>query len=289
MTIAQLNYFLAVCETKNITAAAGECHISQPAMSAQMKALEDELGTQLFIRENKRIILTPAAKVLREKALAVNQAMEDLYAAANEFRKAKPLCQIGISSNCGILYQYELRDFQKKAANFQYKMQLGSSHKLYDRVRSKELDAAFLCRTEEPSDSSLSWLPLSETNMVFATYPGHQLANRTSVSIEEIAETEMIAYSESEVETADNPFLPMISSKNILFSTNQFSLIKFYITSGQASTFIMEDMICNSPEIIRIPIVGVPKIIEMLVWHRKNKNPGLRQIIDLAHKIQAAH
>ena len=78
MTIAQLNYFLAVCETKNITAAAGECHISQPAMSAQMKALEDELGTQLFIRENKRIILTPAAKELREKALAVNQAMEDL-------------------------------------------------------------------------------------------------------------------------------------------------------------------------------------------------------------------
>ena len=141
-----------------------------------MKALEDELGTQLFIRENKRIILTPAAKVLREKALAVNQAMEDLYAAANEFRKAKPLCQIGISSNCGIFINMNYEISKKKAANFQYKMQFGSSHKLYDRVRNKELDAAFCVVQKSLRTHPLSWLPLSETNMVFATYPGHQLA-----------------------------------------------------------------------------------------------------------------
>ena len=66
-----LQYFLAVAREQSISAAAGSLHISQPALSTQMKALEEELGKQLLIRGvkgSRRVMLTDEGMVLRKRA-----------------------------------------------------------------------------------------------------------------------------------------------------------------------------------------------------------------------------
>lgn len=68
MEIRVLKYFLAVTQEKNMNKAAQLLHISQPTISRQLKALEDELGTQLFIRGNREITLTEDGKYLVDKA-----------------------------------------------------------------------------------------------------------------------------------------------------------------------------------------------------------------------------
>lgn len=60
MELQQLRYVLAVAETRNFTRAAERCHIVQSAMSHQIKALEHELGMQLFARTSRRVELTDA-------------------------------------------------------------------------------------------------------------------------------------------------------------------------------------------------------------------------------------
>lgn len=74
MNIRQLRYFLAVAQELNFTRAAERVGIAQPALSQQIIALEQELGTALFIRDNRRVALSPAGEILVDHAHRVLNA-----------------------------------------------------------------------------------------------------------------------------------------------------------------------------------------------------------------------
>lgn len=68
MNLKQLKYFLMIVEEGQITAAAKKLHIAQPPLSYQLRMLEEELGVQLMKRGSRNITLTPAGKLLKERA-----------------------------------------------------------------------------------------------------------------------------------------------------------------------------------------------------------------------------
>ena len=71
MDFRLLEYFLAVAREQNITTAAESLHISQPALSTQLKNLEEELGKQLLIRGvkgSRKVLLTEEGMILRKRA-----------------------------------------------------------------------------------------------------------------------------------------------------------------------------------------------------------------------------
>lgn len=68
MTLQQLRHFLAIVETGTLSRAAQRCHISQPSMSASLKALERDLGCTLFTRHAKGLLPTPAGRTLQQHA-----------------------------------------------------------------------------------------------------------------------------------------------------------------------------------------------------------------------------
>lgn len=76
LEIRTLEYFLAVAREQNITAAAESMHISQPALSRQIKAMEDELGKPLIIRGAKgsrKLLLTDEGQILKRRKVQHNQ------------------------------------------------------------------------------------------------------------------------------------------------------------------------------------------------------------------------
>ena len=76
MELRELEYFLAIAKEENITAAAKSLHLSQPALTRQLKLLESELGTQLVIRGNRRLTLTEDGMMLRKRAEEVMRLLE---------------------------------------------------------------------------------------------------------------------------------------------------------------------------------------------------------------------
>jgi DNA-binding transcriptional LysR family regulator len=68
MNIKRLAYFLEISKTLNITKAAENLHISQPPLTAQLKLLEEELGTVLFIRTTRKLEITEAGEKLKSRA-----------------------------------------------------------------------------------------------------------------------------------------------------------------------------------------------------------------------------
>ena len=84
MTLKQLEYFLAIAKSESITRAAEELHVSQPPLSLQLKALEDELGVALFHRDKKGLTITHSGRVFQ---LRVQELFEQINEMVREVRE----------------------------------------------------------------------------------------------------------------------------------------------------------------------------------------------------------
>ncbi|RAN87517.1 LysR family transcriptional regulator [Bacillus sp. SRB_28] len=84
MDIRVLRYFIAVATQENISAAANSLHLSQPTLSRQLNNLEEELGTTLFVRGNRKITLTDEGMFLLERAKEIVDLVEKTEANFNQ-------------------------------------------------------------------------------------------------------------------------------------------------------------------------------------------------------------
>ena len=83
VSLAQLEYFVAVAEEGNVGRAAARLHLSQPPLSRQMRSLEDELGVQLFERTSRGVRLLPPGATLLSRARAILADVADAARAVH--------------------------------------------------------------------------------------------------------------------------------------------------------------------------------------------------------------
>lgn len=88
-SLRQLQYAVAVADARSFSEAAVRCHVSQPSLSAQVAQLEDALGTRLFERDRRKVLLTPAGEQILERARLVLREIDDLVDLAQ--RSTDPL------------------------------------------------------------------------------------------------------------------------------------------------------------------------------------------------------
>jgi DNA-binding transcriptional LysR family regulator len=82
VSLSQLRYFVTVAEEGNVGRAAQRLYVAQPAVSRQIRALEDEIGTPLFSRTPRGMSLLPPGRVFLDRARAILAAIDDAANAA---------------------------------------------------------------------------------------------------------------------------------------------------------------------------------------------------------------
>lgn len=146
MELYQLKTFIAVSEEGHLTRAAERLHTSQPAVSAHIKALEEELGLLLFERTSKGMLLTAAGQQLKLKAQAVAQAADDLRYSATQLKgQLTGVLRLGLHIDPQYLKLSELlavlrQEFPGITLHYLQK----NTWEAPPLVRSGNLDAAFL-------------------------------------------------------------------------------------------------------------------------------------------------
>ena len=90
MSLAQIRYFVTVAEEGNVGRAAQRLYVAQPAVSRQIRALEDEIGTPLFTRTTRGMTLLPQGEVFLDHARGILAALDRAVDAAREGFREPP-------------------------------------------------------------------------------------------------------------------------------------------------------------------------------------------------------
>ncbi|MGN1024271.1 MAG: LysR family transcriptional regulator [Lachnospiraceae bacterium] len=188
MELRQLAYFRAIVEAGSISAAARTLHLSQPPLSYQMKTLEEELGTPLFVRGARRITLTPAGEALYARAEGILH-LADLAAAEAVRAGQEKTLRLGLAPSTVAGMAGVLRKLQKAEPGLVLQIEDGSSFALRELLAGHALDAAIL-RGPIPLPGLASKVLFQEKLCAMGT--GNLFKGRTVISLEELAACPLI-------------------------------------------------------------------------------------------------
>jgi DNA-binding transcriptional LysR family regulator len=192
MTIHQLRLFVAIAERGNITAASYDVHISQPAVSRQIKLLEEECGYKLYTTNSRGIELTPAGKRFLERArilLLEFDRLKTLNAAAISGKNE--ILSIGGSHTPSASFLPSLiANFRKTYPKVHIVVRTASCENIERMVVDSEIDIGFM---NLPYHSPLlAYEPLYEHQLVAICSKKHPLAQKRYLNIDAIAATPLI-------------------------------------------------------------------------------------------------
>ncbi|EHJ57357.1 hypothetical protein HMPREF9318_00403 [Streptococcus urinalis FB127-CNA-2] len=145
MDIRQLNYFLAVADTKNYSHAAKSLFVTQPTLSQSIKKLEMELNTTLFNQNGRQLILTEAGDILYSRG---SQLVSDFNQIVSEIQKInhedKEVIRLGLTSLFAIQFMTQISAFIATHANVEVTLIQEGSRKLQDLLSEGKIDIGLL-------------------------------------------------------------------------------------------------------------------------------------------------
>lgn len=187
MEIRTLRYFLEAAREENMSKAAERMHISQSALSKQLKGLEEELGKKLFVRHSFSIELTEEGMLLRKRA-------EDLLSMADkitaEFASMDDIIGGNIYFGCAESYQIRhlaalIKRFKKQYPGFHYHITSGDTEQVTEKLDKGLLDFAVL--VERPDYAKYNVVKMPESDRWGLVMPaGCALAQKDCIAFEDL-------------------------------------------------------------------------------------------------------
>lgn len=195
MELRQLEYFVAVAEERHFTRAAARMHVAQSGLSASIRSLERELGASLFARNTRSVDLTDEGYALLTEA---RHTLADIAAAKDAVAAVKGLLRgtlaVGTLQCLGAVnLPAILARFHASHPGVEIRLQQGGSTDLIERVRTGDLDLAFVCAPLHGAPA-MTLTPVAEEPMVLACGPTHPLRDRDAVDLRELREETFIDF-----------------------------------------------------------------------------------------------
>ena len=146
MELRHLRYFVAVAEELHFRRAAERLHVAQPAVSEQVRKLEEELGVRLLERTQRSVSLTDAGAAMLEEARRVLHQAERAIAVARDARDfAGNRLRVGyLADSLPPMVPRALQQLQKRMPNTRVSLETGAARNLIEDVRAGRLDAALV-------------------------------------------------------------------------------------------------------------------------------------------------
>ena len=190
MELRHLRYFVAVGEEQNMSRAALKLHISQPALSKQIRDLEDEIGFSLLQRTAKSVRLREAGRTFLDNARALLQHADGAVKEARAAASAEPSeLHLGYSATPSAeILPKTLRAFQQAIPNVHVRMHDWSNKEILDGLRDGRLQLGLIVRSPKASAlQDLRYEELFHKRVCVAVAPQHPFARRRAIPLIEVA------------------------------------------------------------------------------------------------------
>lgn len=273
MEIRKLRYFLTIIEEKSITQAAKVLHITQPTLSRQMRELEEELETDLFIRKNRKVFLTEAGKILKSRAeeiLILNDKTEQEFQNKSQELLSGQLSIGAVEAENSDTLATFLEEMLAEHPQVTFNIYSGTGDNILDRLDKGLLDVVLLSEPISTEKYDKVILPKKERWGLLVSRSSF-LASKSEIHSEELVGLPIISPFRFDVQkmiyswTGLEVKLNIIGTYNLIF--NVFSLVE----NGIGLALAMEGAISpRQPDSLKfLPLVPEIKTNCVLAW-RKN-------------------
>ncbi|MEN3930399.1 LysR substrate-binding domain-containing protein [Microvirga sp. W0021] len=280
MDLRHLRYFTILCEELHFAKAAQRIGIAQPALSIQIKALEDELGAKLLQRNNRNVRITEAGQLFLVEA---QRTLEQAEHAINVARRAGrgEIGHLNIDFPRSVAYSgmlaSALSTFRQKHPDVDIMPREVSLWDQFSGVLEGRANIAFTSRLRYLKldiDPDLEMIPLRQLSLMVALPIGHSLAKQKAVSADDLKQEKLIVIS------ADNPvnsvtliemtmgFTPRIAQATAE-DISSLSLVAAGVGIAVLPTAIRA--VNLSDNIVYRPITGIGPVIDMSVIYSKSR------------------
>ena len=292
MELRQLEYFQMASRLRNITRAAERLRVSQPNITVAIKKLEAELGIQLFDRSQKQLSLTPEGAVFLNRVELALRNIQDAVLEVNDYKQLqKGTIKIGIPPMMGAyLFPRIFSSFQRRYSHLDIFMHEEGSMSIREQLERDELDFGIIIISG--ASNHLQLLPMAKSQVVCCVPESSPLANKNSISLEDIAEENIIMLKEGSFlrQTLMTKMKNASIEPNIVLESNQVVTLRGLVASGVGIAFLLDMVVEDEPGVKAIPLAE-PMFVDVgLAWKKDRYiSRAAKSFIDFCKDILKKH
>jgi len=192
LTLRQIKIFMSAAKHNSFSRAAEELHITVPAVSLQIKEMEEDIGVSLFTRENRKVGLTSAGEYFLIYARRVYSTLNEAATMMERFRGTQfRHLKIGVVSTAKYFVPQMLVEFKKDFPSLQIKIEARNREQLVELLRDGEIDIAIMGLPPKEIDTRAE--RFANHPHVFIASPNNPLVNKINIPAEALAQYEIIS------------------------------------------------------------------------------------------------
>ncbi len=275
VTFRQLSVFESVARNLSFSRAAEEMHLTQPAVSMQIKQLEDNVGVALFEQLGKKIYLTEAGRELHHYSKAISQQLKEAKSVLSELKGLeRGKLNISVVSTANYFAPQLLAQFCTDHPQIKVSLKVGNREAVLENLEHNEVDLAILGTPPEGMDIEAH--PFMENRLVIIAASGNPLTLEKNIPISRFANEVFIMREQgSGTRLAAEKYL---SSHHIEVRTGMemstSEAVKQAVQAGMGLGILSQDTILLEVETGRLKILdveGFPIIRHWYIVHRRQK------------------
>lgn len=285
MELRHLRYFAAAAEELNISRAAVRLRVSQPPLSRQIHDLEDEIGTPLFDRSNKKLKLTPAGEYFLEEAKKILSHAQ----RAAKIAKATHAGQAGhitiafVSPLGGMFLPRVLRSFRHRFPLVDVDLLEMVPREQLEALLDNQVDLAFVAKPEVESTNGLAFEPLIEVELRLALPLEHPLAKLKRIPVARLGEERFVMLKRSAAPATHEFLLRLCRSAgfepNVVKQSDRAQSILDLVAAGVGVSVVPEFFQrYQAACVMRSLTPGPPSVPLCLVWRQNDTSRPLHAL-----------
>jgi DNA-binding transcriptional LysR family regulator len=290
MELRQLHYFVAIAEEGQFTRAAARVSVAQPAVSAQIRRLERELGERLFVRDPQGATLTDAGEAFLPHArAALTAAARGRDTIASLQGKLQGRLTVGVAGPVDDRLAAALGEFHRIHPAIEIALTNQQNEPLLAGVANAEFDAAIVGAGAHPLPPGVETRVVATEPLVLAVAPDHALASRKTIAVANLRDAAMItlvpgsglrAVLEQACRTAG--FSPRITAE-----TGELSSLVGLVSAGLGVALLPRSAATGAVHTLRVTRPRLERRTA-LAWNTTAGSPSARAFLAIAERHFAA-
>jgi DNA-binding transcriptional LysR family regulator len=274
-TLRQLKVFETVARHLSFSRAAEELHLTQPAVSLQVKKLEDHAGLPLFEQLGKKIHLTPAGVEMLHSSRIIIQQFKEVAQTMAQFKGISGgALNVAVISAGDYFFPRLLVEFAKRHDGVTLNFDVCNREELLSQLDDNLTDLAIMVRPPLGIDTVNE--PLAPHPYVVVAAPEHPLALQNKIALSRLAkEPFLIREKGSDTrQSMEEGFGAHMAGLNIAMEIKSTETIKQAVIAGMGLSFLSAHTISRELEagsLCVLDVVGFPLMLHWYVVHRQNK------------------